>query len=204
MKAEKYEEFESILVTDDDKTKAIISNEKEIKDREKLAERLRLEGKSINYIRETLVTKGLTNTLEVKVQKLKNYFRDHHMSDEAQKVDKLTFKDSSQNFKKITNEIEFFGQSFLEGFLDFYGIELSNAVNDYEKRIHIIEQVDLNNNHKRYYLGTIENNNVKLANEDQPLASKQDAEQLKEELYNHKKEPELAEVLQRGKVSEDE
>lgn len=204
MKAEKYEEFESILVTDDDKTKAIISNEKEIKDREKLAERLRLEGKSINYIRETLVTKGLTNTLEVKVQKLKNYFRDHHMSDEAQKVDKLTFKDSSQNFRKITNEIEFFGQSFLEGFLDFYGVELSNAVNDYEKRIHIIEQVDLNNNHKRYYLGTIENNDVKLANEDQPLSSKQDAEQLKEELYSYKKETELSEVLQRRKVSEDE
>lgn len=204
MKAEKYEEFKSILVTNNDKTKAIISDEKEIRDRGKLAERLKTEGKPVNYVREEMITKGLTTTLKVKPRKLKDYFRDHHMSDETQKVDKLTFKDSNQNFKKITNEIEFFGQSFLEGFLDFYGIELSNAVNDYEKRIHIIEQVDLNSNHKKYYLGTIESNDVKLANKDQPLASRQDAEQLKEELANSKKESELANVLQRKEVLEDE
>lgn len=45
-----------------------------------------------------------------------------------------------KTLKQIKNETEFFGLSFLEGFLEFYGIKLDMAVERYEKQLHIIEE----------------------------------------------------------------
>ena len=183
----------------------MISKGEDLEDETQLANQLQARGKSVNQAREELITKSLTNKLKFAPVRLKEYFAERNLSDEAKKVDKLTSTVPSQNFKKISNEVEFFGQSFLEGFLDFYGIELDNAVKDYEKRLHIIEQVDLNNHHKAYYLGTVIDNDLKLANEKEPLASREEAEEV---LQKFSKQPEaeqdLSATLQRREEKDDE
>lgn len=206
MRAEKYEGINNILVIDDSEKKAMISKEKDLSEKNKLNNQLQAVGKDTNQAREELITRSLTDKLEYKPEKLKEYFRNQHMSDEAKMVDVLKSNKPSQNFKQISNEIKFFGQSFAEGFLSFYGMELDNAVKDYEQRLHIIEQVELNNNHKEYYLGTIKDNDLKLVNENTPFASKAEAEQILERVNNPKQNQQenLSETLQRRKSQENE
>lgn len=204
MRAEKYEGIDKALVIDDRGEKAVISKGEDLEDETQLANQLQARGKSVNQAREELITKSLTNKLKFAPVRLKEYFAERNQSDEAKKVDKLTSTVPSQNFKKISNEVEFFGQSFLEGFLDFYGIELDNAVKDYEKRLHIIEQVDLNNHHKAYYLGTVIDNDLKLANEKEPLASREEAEEVLQKFSKPEAEQDLSATLQRREEKDDE
>ena len=204
MRAEKYEGIAKALVIDDRGEKAVISKGEDLEDETQLANQLQARGKSVNQAREELITKSLTNKLKFAPVRLKEYFAEHNLSDEAKKVDKLTSTVPSQNFKKISNEVEFFGQSFLEGFLDFYGIELDNAVKDYEQRLHIIEQVDLNNHHKAYYLGTVIDNDLKLANEKEPLASREEAEEVLQKFSKPEAEQDLSATLQRREEKDDE
>ena len=204
MRAEKYEGIDKALVIDDRGEKAVISKGEDLEDETQLANQLQARGKSVNQAREELITKSLTNKLRFAPVKLKEYFAERNQSDEVKKVDKLTSTVPSQNFKKISNEVEFFGQSFLEGFLDFYGIELDNAVKDYEQRLHIIEQVDLNNHHKAYYLGTVIDNDLKLANEKEPLASREEAEEVLQKFSKPEAEQDLSATLQRREEKDDE
>lgn len=204
MRAEKYEGIDKALVIDDRGEKAVISKGEDLEDEMQLANQLQARGKSVNQAREELITKSLTNKLKFAPVRLKEYFAERNQSDEAKKVDKLTSTLPSQNFKKISNEVEFFGQSFLEGFLDFYGIELDNAVKDYEQRLHIIEQVDLNNHHKAYYLGTVIDNDLKLANEKEPLASRKEAEKVLQKFSKPEAEQDLSATLQRREEKDDE
>ena len=204
MRAEKYEGIDKALVIDDRGEKAVISKGEDLEDETQLANQLQARGKSVNQAREELMTKSLTNKLKFPPVRVKEYFAERNQSDEAKKVDKLTSTVPSQNFKKISNEVEFFGQSFLEGFLDFYGIELDNAVKDYEKRLHIIEQVDLNNHHKAYYLGTVIDNDLKLANEKEPLASREEAEEVLQKFSKPEAKQDLSATLQRREEKDDE
>lgn len=204
MRAEKYEGIDKALVIDDRGEKAVISKGEDLEDKTQLANQLQARGKSVNQAREELITKSLTNKLKFAPVRLKEYFAERNQSDEAKKVDKLTSTVPSQNFKKISNEVEFFGQSFLEGFLDFYGIELDNAVKDYEQRLHIIEQVDLNNHQKAYYLGTVIDNDLKLANEKEPLVSREEAEEVLQKFSKPEAEQDLSATLQRREEKDDE
>ena len=204
MRAEKYEGIDKALVIDDRGEKAVISKGEDLEDKTQLANQLQARGKSVNQAREELITKSLTNKLKFAPARLKEYFAERNQSDEVEKIDKLTSTVPSQNFKKISNEVEFFGQSFLEGFLDFYGIELDNAVKDYERRLHIIEQVDLNNHHKAYYLGTVIDNDLKLANEKEPLASREEAEEVLQKFSKSEAERDLSATLQRREEKDDE
>lgn len=204
MRAEKYEGIDKVLVIDDRGEKAVISKGEDLEDKTQLANQLQARGKSVNQAREELITKSLTNKLKFAPARLKEYFAERNQSDEVEKIDKLTSTVPSQNFKKISNEVEFFGQSFLEGFLDFYGIELDNAVKDYERRLHIIEQVDLNNHHKAYYLGTVIDNDLKLANEKEPLTSREEAEEVLQKFSKSEAERDLSATLQRREEKDDE
>ena len=204
MRAEKYEGIDKVLVIDDRGEKAVISKGEDLEDKTQLANQLQARGKSVNQAREELITKSLTNKLKFAPARLKEYFAERNQSDEVEKIDKLTSTVPSQNFKKISNEVEFFGQSFLEGFLDFYGIELDNAVKDYERRLHIIEQVDLNNHHKAYYLGTVIDNDLKLANEKEPLASREEAEEVLQKFSKSEAERDLSATSQRREEKDDE
>lgn len=80
----------------------------------------------------------------------------------------------------------FFGESFLEGFLGFYGLEVDNALGRYEHNLHVLETQELGQSEKEYYLATSENGRVKLATD--PLPSQQIAEEQLDKFYQ--REPE--------------
>ena len=42
----------------------------------------------------------------------------------------------------------FFGESFLEGFLGFYGLEVDNALGRYEHNLHVLETQELGQSEK--------------------------------------------------------
>ena len=42
----------------------------------------------------------------------------------------------------------FFGESFLEGFLGFYGLEVDNALDRYEHNLHVLETQELGQSSK--------------------------------------------------------
>ena len=42
----------------------------------------------------------------------------------------------------------FFGESFLEGFLGFYGLEVDNALDSYEHNLHVLETQELGQSSK--------------------------------------------------------
>lgn len=42
----------------------------------------------------------------------------------------------------------FFGESFVEGFLGFYGLEVDNALGRYEHNLHVLEAQELGQSEK--------------------------------------------------------
>ena len=95
----------------------------------------------------------------------------------------------------------FFGESFLEGFLGFYGLEVDNALGRYEHNLHVLEVQELGQSEKEYYLATSENGRVKLATD--PLPSQQIAEEQLNKFYQREPEETQAEQIQL-RTSEDD
>ena len=104
-------------------------------------------------------------------------------------------------YKQIKNEMTFFGESFLEGFLGFYGLEVDNALGRYEHNLHVLEAQELGQSEKEYYLATSENGRVKLATD--PLPSQQIAEEQLNKFYQREPEETQAEQIQL-RTSEDD
>ena len=50
-------------------------------------------------------------------------------------------------------ELKFYGQSFLEGFLGFYGLDVDNALAEYENTLQVLEEQELGQPDKSYYIG---------------------------------------------------
>ena len=83
MRAEKYEGIDKALVIDDRGEKAVISKGEDLEDETQLANQLQARGKSVNQAREELITKSLTNKLKLAPVRLKEYFAERNLSDEA-------------------------------------------------------------------------------------------------------------------------
>ena len=107
----------------------------------------------------------------------------------------------THQYKQIKNEMTFFGESFLEGFLGFYGLEVDNALGRYEHNLHVLEAQELGQSEKEYYLATSENGRVKLATD--PLPSQQIAEEQMNKFYQREPEETQAEQIQL-RTSEDD
>ena len=84
--------------------------------------------------------------------------------------------------------------SFLEGFLGFYGLEVDNALGRYEHNLHVLETQELGQSEKEYYLVTSENGRVNLATG--PLPSQQIAEEQLDKFYQREPEETQAESVQ--------
>jgi hypothetical protein len=112
----------------------------------------------------------------------------------AKKAEKLVSDKPTHQYKQIKNEMTFFGESFLEGFLGFYGLEVDNALGRYEHNLHVLETQELGQSEKEYYLATGENGRVNLATD--PLPSQQIAEEQLDKFYQHEPEQTQAEPVQ--------
>ena len=134
-----------------------------------------------------MIKKTVKRQLKIEPIKLSGWFNRHQDSHNAKKVEQLVSEKPTHQYKQIKNEMTFFGESFLEGFLGFYGLEVDNALGRYEHNLHVLEVQELGQSEKEYYLATTnKQGDLRIATE--PLPNQQIAEEQLDKFYQ--REPE--------------
>ena len=200
MKIENWQDVDEHLVVDNDKA-IIVKDSKLLDNPEALKTEMQRSGKPVREVRSKLVQKSVKSRVKTDPLKISGWFDRKHESDNAQKAEKLVSNKPTHQYKQIKNEMTFFGESFLEGFLGFYGLEVDNALGRYEHNLHVLETQELGQSEKEYYLATSENGRVKLATD--PLPSQQIAEEQMNKFYQREPEETQAEQIQL-RTSEDD
>ena len=200
MKIENWQDVDEHLVVDNDKA-IIVKDSKLLDNPEALKTEMQRSGKPVTEVRSKLVQKSVKSRVKTDPIKISAWFDRKHESDNAQKAEKLVSNKPTHQYKQIKNEMTFFGESFLEGFLGFYGLEVDNALGRYEHNLHVLETQELGQSEKEYYLATSENGHVRLATD--PLPSQQIAEEQLDKFYQRGSEQTQAEQIQL-RTSEDD
>ncbi|QXD13491.1 hypothetical protein N876_15675 (plasmid) [Lactiplantibacillus plantarum 2025] len=200
MKIENWQDVDEHLVVDNDKA-IIVKDSKLLDNPEALKNEMQRSGKPVTEVRSKLVQKSVKSRVKTDPIKISAWFDRKHESDNAQKAEKLVSNKPTHQYKQIKNEMTFFGESFLEGFLGFYGLEVDNALGRYEHNLHVLETQELGQSEKEYYLATSENGHVRLATD--PLPSQQIAEEQLNKFYQREPEETQAEQIQL-RTSEDD
>ncbi|OAZ76175.1 hypothetical protein SRCM101060_00510 [Lactiplantibacillus plantarum] len=200
MKIENWQDVDEHLVVDNDKA-IIVKDSKLLDNPEALKTEMQRSGKQVTEVRSKLVQKSVKSRVKTDPIKISAWFDRKHESDNAQKAEKLVSNKPTHQYKQIKNEMTFFGESFLEGFLGFYGLEVDNALGRYEHNLHVLETQELGQSEKEYYLATSENGHVRLATD--PLPSQQIAEEQLNKFYQREPEETQAEQIQL-RTSEDD
>lgn len=186
MKKESWQGIKGSLVYEDDKA-IIVDEADDIKDTKKLSKQLAEKGQPIKEVRHQLLKNSIKKNIKTDPLKLSSWFNRKYDSDNAKKTEKLESNKPTRQYKQIKNELTFFGESFLEGFLGFYGLEFDNALARYENNLQIIETQDLGlSNEKKYYLGQSKKGELKLATSELP--SQQIAKEELNKFYSRQQE----------------
>ena len=193
MKVESWQGIKGKLVHDEHKA-IVVDNDQELADQKQLQARLASDGRPIDEARQAMIKKTVKRQLKTPPLKLSGWFNRHQDSYNAKKVEQLVSEKPTHQYKQIKNEMTFFGESFLEGFLSFYGLEVDNALGRYERNLHVLETQELGQSEKEYYLATSQNGRVNLATE--PLPNRQIAEEQLNKFYHREPEQTQAEPVQ--------
>ena len=117
MKSEKWDGMDGYVVHDNEKGVVVrnnkLDNANDIIDQ---------KGVPVDDARRKLFKNTLKKNIKIEPVKLAGYFESKYEPENAKKVAKLESDSATKQFKQIKNEMQFFGESFLEGFLGFYGI----------------------------------------------------------------------------------
>src|SRR5699024_5912142 len=119
MKIENWQDVDEHLVVDNDKA-IIVKDSKLLDNPEALKAEMKKSGKPVREVRSKLVQKSVKSKVKTDPLKISGWFDRKHESDNAQKAEKLQGNKPVRQYKQIKNEVQFFGESFLEGFLGFY------------------------------------------------------------------------------------
>lgn len=186
MKVERLQGIKGKLVHDDQKA-IVVDDDQNLTDRRQLQEVLDQDGQPVAEARQAMIKKTVKRQLKIEPIKLSGWFNRHQDSHNAKKVEQLVSEKPTHQYKQIKNEMTFFGESFLEGFLGFYGLEVDNALGRYEHNLHVLEVQELGQSEKEYYLAaTNKQGDLRIATE--PLPNQQIAEEQLDKFYQ--REPE--------------
>lgn len=154
MKSEKWQGISGTLIHDE--TKGIIIDKNEKSDSlDYFSEKLKTDGKPLKEVREKMIKDSIKRDLKTNPLHLKAWFDKKYDNDNSEKSKEINSDKPTLQYKQIKSDISFFGESFLEGFLGFYGFELDNAVSRYESNLQIIETKELGiDDEAKYFLGT--------------------------------------------------
>ena len=185
MKSEKWQGISGTLIHDE--TKGIIIDKNEKSDRlDYFSEKLKTDGKPLKEVREKMIKDSIKRDLKTNPLHLKAWFDKKYDSDNSEKSKEINSDKPTLQYKQIKSDISFFGESFLEGFLGFYGFELDNAVSRYESNLQIIETKELGiDDEAKYFLGTSQKGEFKKATSELP--SKSIAEEELQKFFSKEK-----------------
>lgn len=185
MKSEKWQGISGTLIHDE--TKGIIIDKNEKSDSlDYFSEKLKTDGKPLIEVREKMIKDSIKRDLKTNPLHLKAWFDKKYDSDNSEKSKEINSDKPTLQYKQIKSDISFFGESFLEGFLGFYGFELDNAVSRYESNLQIIETKELGiDDEAKYFLGTSQKGEFKKATSELP--SKSIAEEELQKFFSKEK-----------------
>lgn len=185
MKSEKWQGISGTLIHDE--TKGIIIDKNEKSDSlDYFSEKLKTDGKPLKEVREKMIKNSIKRDLKTNPLHLKAWFDKKYDNDNSEKSKEINSDKPTLQYKQIKSDISFFGESFLEGFLGFYGFELDNAVSRYESNLQIIETKDLGiDDEAKYFLGTSQKGEFKKATSELP--SKSIAEEELQKFFSKEK-----------------
>lgn len=157
MQIERWQEIKNRLIVDDDSNKAIIVKDDDTKTLTPLSVKnlIKKEGLPVEEARTKLLRDTLRSTIVLDKLTIIRKFKDKGQYENAQKTEKLVSNRPIEQYKQIKAEFKFFGQSFLEGFLDIYGLEVDRALENYENTLKVLEEEKLGQKDKDYYIGVI-------------------------------------------------
>lgn len=185
MKSEKWQGISETLIHDE--TKGIIIDKSEKSDSlDYFSEKLKTDGKPLKEVREKMIKDSIKRDLKTNPLHLKAWFDKKYDSDNSEKSKEINSDKPTLQYKQIKSDISFFGESFLEGFLGFYGFELDNAVSRYESNLQIIETKELGiDDEAKYFLGISQKGEFKKATSELP--SKSIAEEELQKFFSKEK-----------------
>lgn len=185
MKSEKWQGISGTLIHDE--TKGIIIDKNEKSDSlDYFSEKLKTDGKPLKEVREKMIKDSIKRDLKTNPLHLKAWFDKKYDSDNSEKSKEINSDKPTLQYKQIKSDISFFGESFLEGFLGFYGFELDNAVSRYESNLQIIETKELGiDDEAKCFLGTSQKGEFKKATSELP--SKSIAEEELQKFFSKEK-----------------
>lgn len=186
MKKESWQGVKGSLVYEDDKA-IIVDNSEDLKDIKKLSNQISENGKPTNEVRRKLIKNSIKRNVKTDPAQVSGWFDKKFDSENAKKAEALETSQPTRQYKQIKNELTFFGESFLEGFLGFYGLEVDNALARYENNLQIIETQELGlNSEPKYYLAQSKKGELKIATSELP--SQQVAKEELNKFYARKQE----------------
>lgn len=141
-----------------DKEKGVIVRDNKLDNANDIIDR---KGVPVDEARRKLFKNTLKKNIKIEPVQLAGYFESKYDPENAKKVAKLDSDSATKQFKQIKNEMQFFGESFLEGFLGFYDIKLDNALELYEHNYHVLEVDDISNPKQTdYYIAMPKQGNI--------------------------------------------
>ncbi|KRM07533.1 hypothetical protein FC89_GL000220 [Liquorilactobacillus ghanensis DSM 18630] len=163
MKVEAWQNVNGKLIIDDDKAIAV-KDEKALLNHEELKKMLKEKGKPVNDVRQALIKNTVKQQIKIDPLEISKSFNENNDSVNAEKTKKLINSKPVHQYKQVKNELQFFGESFLEGFLGFYGLKIDNALSRYEQNLKVVEKYDLGKeNEKQYFIGRAPEGKLELA-----------------------------------------
>ena len=162
---------------------AIIKTDDEIQNtsKEALAAELEAHPLSLPEARNAILMEDIQEGIVLSSFEVKQNFIGKREFANAEKASRLQTDNPKRALQVIGAEITFFGQSFLEGFLGFYGIKCDNALERYEKRLGIIEEQHLDTGDRKATIcQVIQGKFEKLAEYDTIHAAREAQEKLEQ------------------------
>ena len=181
MKIERWQGISGKIVHDG--KNALLVDDDEQLDEKELAKRLEENGKPVEEVRKATFRKTLKKQVKLEPIKLSSWFNRKNDNQNANKSAKLKSDKPVHQYKQIKTELLFFGESFLEGFLEIQ---------------------DLSRSEKEYYLATTnKQGNLRIATESLP--SQQIAQRELDKFYGQEpKQEEYVGLTNAQKREEDE
>jgi len=140
----------------------ILDKQSETLNQSKKAELLREKGKPLKELRKEVIKKELSPRVETRSYLFERFLQQNGKPELVEEARTVPIEEYSTKPNQIMSELSFIGASLAEGFLDFYGIQLSHVVEKYEKKLHIIELESVDQHESGFYIGKFTEGNLAI------------------------------------------
>lgn len=122
---------------------------------------LQEEGQPLATLRTAILEQQANRHVTINPVRLQRFLESRGERGSLPKVRAIDFSKFHSQTRTIFNELTFIGASVAQGFIEFYGIEMADIVEGYERRLRIIEEENLDTGKKSVHISKISNGHVK-------------------------------------------